>query len=53
MQVRGRDHLIGILAGLAAVPDGRVHVLAGLGGCGKSTVALQVARRGVERSGRA
>src|ERR1039457_4622434 len=46
--VRGRDDLVGVLAGLASVPDGRVHVLAGLGGCGKSTVALAVAARARE-----
>jgi tetratricopeptide (TPR) repeat protein len=41
--VRGRDELLARLRVLAASTDRRVHVLAGLGGTGKSTVALQVA----------
>ena len=41
--VRGRDELLAQLRLLAERPDGRVHVLAGLGGVGKSTVALQIA----------
>jgi len=41
--VRGRNDLLARLRVLARAPDGRVHVLAGLGGTGKSTVALQVA----------
>jgi len=40
--VRGRDELLACLEALARVPDGRVHVLAGLGGTGKSTVALRL-----------
>lgn len=44
-EVRGRDQLIEMLIGLAAAPDGSVHVLAGFGGCGKSTVALEAAQR--------
>jgi hypothetical protein len=44
VRVRGRDELAGELAKLARVPDGRVHVLAGLGGSGKSTVALTLAQ---------
>ncbi len=42
--VRGRDDLLAELYKLAAAPDGRVHVLAGLGGTGKSTLALHVAQ---------
>src|SRR5689334_1439798 len=42
--VRGRAGIVEELAVLARHPDGRVHVLAGLGGSGKSTVALAVAR---------
>jgi tetratricopeptide (TPR) repeat protein len=42
--VRGRDELVARLCTLARTPDGRAHVLAGLGGTGKSTVALSVAR---------
>jgi hypothetical protein len=43
--VRGRDDLVDGLSRAAAAPDGKVHVLAGLGGCGKSTVALALAGR--------
>lgn len=43
-EVRGRVAILEVLAELAGHPDGRVHVLAGLGGSGKSTVALAVAR---------
>jgi hypothetical protein len=43
-EVRGRAGILEELAELARHPDGRVHVLAGLGGSGKSTVALAVAR---------
>jgi Tetratricopeptide repeat len=42
-RVRGRDDLLVRLRILAGAPDGRVHVLAGLGGTGKSTVALLLA----------
>ncbi|WP_433180655.1 tetratricopeptide repeat protein [Actinoallomurus sp. CA-150999] len=41
--VRGRDVLVGRLCELVTAPDGRAHALAGMGGTGKSTVALQVA----------
>src|ERR1700722_11521913 len=41
--VRGRDELLARLRILAERPDGQGHVLTGLGGMGKSTVALQVA----------
>jgi tetratricopeptide (TPR) repeat protein len=51
-RVRGRDDLLACLRILAREPDGRVHVLAGLGGTGKSTVALRVARE-MDRLGRA
>ena len=44
-QVRGRDDLIATLASLAVFGDNRVHVVAGLGGTGKSTVARAVAAR--------
>ena len=43
-EVRGRAGILQELAELARHPDGRVHALAGLGGLGKSTVALAVAR---------
>ncbi|WP_326664329.1 tetratricopeptide repeat protein [Streptomyces canus] len=41
-QVRGRDLLMARLEALIQELDGRAHVLAGLGGTGKSTVALRV-----------
>jgi tetratricopeptide (TPR) repeat protein len=43
--VRGRADLLTSLSALAGAPDGRVHVLAGLGGTGKSTIALRVAEQ--------
>jgi tetratricopeptide (TPR) repeat protein len=45
VQVRGRDDLIATLASLAVFPDNHVHVVAGLGGTGKSTVARAMAAR--------
>src|SRR5260221_621280 len=41
--VRGREELAGQLRALASAPDGRAHVLAGLGGTGKTTLALELA----------
>ncbi|MFS8202632.1 tetratricopeptide repeat protein [Streptomyces sp. CWNU-52B] len=41
-QVRGRDLLLARLEALVREPNGRAQVLAGLGGTGKSTVALRV-----------
>ena len=41
--VRGRAELLARLRVLTDSPDGRVHLLAGLGGTGKSTVALRTA----------
>lgn len=41
--VRGRDQLLAILREELTRPTGRVQVLEGLGGCGKTTVALQLA----------
>jgi tetratricopeptide (TPR) repeat protein len=41
--VRGRQELVGQLQALAGAPDGQTHVLAGLGGTGKTTVALELA----------
>ena len=43
--VRGRGDVVGELTELASNPDGSVHVLTGLGGAGKSTVALAVAQK--------
>lgn len=44
-EVRGRDDLLDALAQSLTAPDGRFHVLAGLGGVGKTTVALALAER--------
>jgi tetratricopeptide (TPR) repeat protein len=46
--VCGRDDVVETLTVAAAAPDGKVHVLVGLGGCGKSTVALALARQCAE-----
>ncbi|GHE32610.1 hypothetical protein GCM10017673_39290 [Streptosporangium violaceochromogenes] len=45
--LRGRDEVLAVLEGALAAPTahGSVHVLHGLGGCGKSSVALEVAWR--------
>lgn len=43
-QVRGRGDLLAALGRELAGSGGRVQVLHGLGGCGKTTVALQLAR---------
>lgn len=43
-EARGRAGIVGNLTELAIHPDARVHVLAGLGGSGKSTIALAAAR---------
>lgn len=49
-QVRGRDEVLSRLSQLMSAPDGRVHLLVGLGGTGKSTVALRVAERANEQN---
>ena len=51
VEVRGRDALVVELTRLAARPDGRVHVLSGLGGSGKSTIARAVAAQIVADGG--
>jgi len=44
--VRGRQELLGVLGGVVSEPgEVRVHVLHGLGGCGKSAVALAASRQ--------
>ena len=48
-RVRGRDELLVRLEALLAQPDGRIHVLAGLGGTGKSTIALRLAEKAAGR----
>ena len=50
--VRGRDRVIESFARLASAPDGRVHVLTGLGGAGKSTAARAMADRIAADGGR-
>ena len=52
-RVRGRDGLISRRSGLAASPDRLVHVLNGLGGSGKTTIALSVADAVVRAGGQA
>ena len=47
--VRGRDELLMRLEALLEQSDGRIHVLAGLGGTGKSTIALWLAEKAAER----
>jgi tetratricopeptide repeat protein/NB-ARC domain-containing protein len=49
--VRGRDTLLGRLHALVAEPDRKAHLLSGMGGVGKSTVALHVAEAAL-RAGR-
>jgi hypothetical protein len=41
----GRSDILSDLEHIVAEPDGSAHVLCGLGGIGKSTVALEIARR--------
>jgi tetratricopeptide (TPR) repeat protein len=48
-QVQGRDDLLAVLAGAVKSLDGPVHAIVGLGGCGKSTVALAAAQRAREK----
>ncbi|MEO3860729.1 FxSxx-COOH system tetratricopeptide repeat protein [Acrocarpospora sp. B8E8] len=51
-EVRGRDEILSVLDRLLAAPDSRFHVLTGLGGAGKTTIALALAER-AQRQGRA
>ena len=53
MQVRGRDDVVAELSELASYPDGRVQVLAGMGGSGKSTVARAAVARVTAGGGQA
>ncbi|MFI5908258.1 tetratricopeptide repeat protein [Dactylosporangium sp. NPDC051541] len=43
--IRGRDESIDQLHAAATAANGQVHVVAGMGGGGKTTVALEIARR--------
>jgi hypothetical protein len=52
-RVRGRDSLIDELGSLLGSPDRLVHVLSGLGGSGKTTIALSVADAVVRAGGQA
>ncbi|MCY0955246.1 tetratricopeptide repeat protein [Streptomyces sp. H27-S2] len=45
VEVRGRDEMMDLLCAELFAPQSRLSVLHGLGGCGKSTVALSVGRR--------
>ncbi|QYC40054.1 hypothetical protein Nocox_12180 [Nonomuraea coxensis DSM 45129] len=47
-QLHGRQELLSELEERLIEPDGRFHVLAGLGGVGKTTVALALAERARE-----
>jgi hypothetical protein len=51
-RVRGRQDLAIQLRTLVGAPDGRAHVLAGLGGTGKTTVALELAEEASRSGGR-
>ncbi|GAA1791151.1 tetratricopeptide repeat protein [Actinomadura chokoriensis] len=42
-QVRGRDQILRTIEDIARRPDGSVHLLGGLGGTGKTTIALRAA----------
>ncbi|MEU8801220.1 tetratricopeptide repeat protein [Spirillospora sp. NPDC048819] len=41
--VRGREQILHTIEGAARRPDGTIHLLGGLGGTGKTTIALRVA----------
>lgn len=44
-EVRGRDEILETLAHALTTPNERFHVLAGMGGVGKTTIALALAER--------
>lgn len=50
-QLHGREDVLEVLSGRLRAPDGRFQVLAGMGGAGKTTLALALAER-AERQGR-
>jgi tetratricopeptide (TPR) repeat protein len=47
--VRGRESLLAALKRLVGEPDSGVHVLYGMGGCGKTTIALELAAHATAR----
>jgi tetratricopeptide (TPR) repeat protein len=47
--VHGRDALLNLLSRALRGPYGEFHVLAGMGGAGKTTVALELARRAADQ----
>ena len=47
--VHGRDALLNLLSLALRGPYGEFHVLAGMGGAGKTTVALELARRAADQ----
>lgn len=47
--VHGRDTLLNLLSLALRGPYGEFHVLAGMGGAGKTTVALELARRAADQ----
>ena len=47
--VRGRESLLAGLRQLVGEPDSGVHVLHGMGGCGKTTIALEIAAHATAR----
>ncbi|GAA3076686.1 NB-ARC domain-containing protein [Streptosporangium carneum] len=47
--IRGREDILHDLLGMLDAPPARPQVLHGLGGCGKTTVALGIARQAWER----
>jgi hypothetical protein len=49
MKIRGRDDIIDVLDRLAVSSDGRAHVLHGMGGSGKTAIALEICARAKER----
>lgn len=48
-RVRGRDELLGQLESRLAQGESRAQILFGMGGCGKTTVALNLARQARDR----
>ncbi|MFE6821749.1 tetratricopeptide repeat protein [Streptomyces sp. NPDC057690] len=49
-QLVGQQHLVAQLLAIAGRSDGRVHVLSGMGGMGKTSIAAEVARQAARKS---